>query len=414
MKKVSTYLKHRVLGAIDGMPGKTIRERIKAVSELVFEDEDGTPHKFTWRTIETWRCRYLKHGVASVQPKPRSDLGKSRKTSPEEVAEAIEKVLPRLRGKTYSIALIYRLCIEDGVLQRQRIAPNTFRRIVNRFKLLEPHTRSDNKKRRAFSKQFANQCWQADTLHGPFVKDASGTPRPSYLVAFIDDASRLLTHGQFFHEENVESLITAIRQAFYKRGIPEQLYVDNGSIYTSKEITLICARTGCLLCHTPVRDGAAKGKIERFFRTVRAQFLSLQLDLRSIKVLNDQFTRWVEDEYNNRLHSTLQMKPIDRFGLDLSRIIFLPPNQDNDELFHMEVERQVKKDNTFSLQNVRFEAPCDLRRQRIQVRYDRQRKRPDKASVYFKGERLGLARPLDPVANDRPPKALKDTHQQQY
>jgi hypothetical protein len=85
------------------------------------------------------------------------------------------------------------------------------------------------------------------------------------------------------------------------------------------------------------------------------------------------------------------------------------PNQDNDELFHMEVDRQVKKDNTFSLQNVRFEAPCDLRRQRIQVRYDRQTKRPDKASVYFKGERQGLARPLDPVANDRLPKALKDT-----
>ena len=123
--------------------------------------------------------------------------------------------------------------------------------------------------------------------------------------------------------------------------------------------------------------------------------------------INDMFTRWVEDTYHTREHSTLGMKPIDRFGLDLSRIIFLPPNQDNDELFHMEVDRQVKKDNTFSLQNVRFEAPCDLRSQRIQVRYDRQAKRPDKASVYFKGERQGLARPLDPVANDRLPRALK-------
>ena len=166
--------------------------------------------------------------------------------------------MPRLHGKRISAALIYRLCIEDGLLSRQQIAPNTFRRIVRNFDLLEPHTQRDTRKRLAFCKQFANQCWQADTLHGPCVKDATGTPRTSYLVAFIDDATRLLCHGQFFHEENVTNLITAIRGAFYKRGIPEQLYAGNGSIYTSKEITLICARTGCLLSHTPVRDGAAK------------------------------------------------------------------------------------------------------------------------------------------------------------
>jgi hypothetical protein len=132
--------------------------------------------------------------------------------------------------------------------------------------------------------------------------------------------------------------------------VPEQLLVDNGSIYCCQEITLICARVGCLLRHTAVRDAAAKGKIERFFRRVRDQFLVRKLDLSSLEELNRQFTLWVEQEYNATEHSTLGMKPIDRFGVDLSRIRFLSPSENADELFYAEATRTVKKDNTFSFQ----------------------------------------------------------------
>ena len=114
--------------------------------------------------------------------------------------------------------------------------------------------------------QFANQLWQADTMVGPYCTTASGTRQQTRLIAFIDDASRVICHGEFFFTENVETLVQTLRAAFYKRGVPEQLLVDNGSIYCSQEITLICARVGCILRHTAVRDAAAKGKIERFFR----------------------------------------------------------------------------------------------------------------------------------------------------
>lgn len=160
---------------------------------------------------------------------------------------------------------------------------------------------------------------------------------------------------------------------------------------------------GCLLAHAPVRDGAAKGKVERFFRGVRERFLCLQLDLSSLESLNRQFTHWVEEQYNAQIHSVLGMSPLDRFGLDRSRIRFLPPNEANDELFFVEEERHVRADNTFSFQAVRFEAPRHLPERTIQVRF--QRKNPTtRVVVYYKGERMGEARPLDPLANDRPPK----------
>ncbi len=159
----------------------------------------------------------------------------------------------------------------------------------------------------------------------------------------------------------------------YKSGVPQAMYVDNGSIYASKEISPICTRLGCLLYHTPVRDGAAKGKIERFLG-LSAKFSwsalsTLQASKRSIKPsLRGWKTSTTEAE-----HSVLKMRPVDRFGLDLSLIRFLPPNSVNDELFFVEEERTVFADNTFSLRRTRFEAPRDVRSRKIQVRFDRAR-----------------------------------------
>ena len=401
MKNPTAYLKMRVLGAIDMAPGHSIQARIQAVSQMAFTDEEGHARQFTWRTIQTWYSRYQKHGLTVMENRSRSDKGKVRKVPLEEVAEAVRKVLPKIHGKSPGKALIYRLCIEEGLLSRSRIAPNTFSRLVRQYELLKPEQECSNKLRLAFAKAHANDMWQADTLIGPYVQQ-EGSSVQSRLIAFIDDASRVCCHGQFFVCENVDTLIEAIRAAFYKRGVPQSLYVDNGSIYTSKEIIQICARVGCLLHHTPVRDGAAKGKIERFFRTVREQFLSRALDLSSVEALNRQFIAWVEEQYNAQKHSVLEMPPLDRFALDRSRVRYLPPNQANDELFFVEEDRHVRADNTFSFKSMRWEAPRHLPDRTIHIRF--QRKDPaGRVVVFYKGERMGEARRLDPIANDRKP-----------
>ncbi|MCP4377837.1 MAG: transposase family protein [bacterium] len=313
------------------------------------------------------------------------------RSHPEEVLEAINAALPHFHGNQPNKSALYRFCIEKGLLRADPIARTTFSRIIEEYELLKDDT-GENKRRLAFSMQYANQLWQADTMFGPHVQR-----RQVKLIAFIDDASRVMCHGEFFFEENADSMVKAIRSAFYKRGVPEQLLVDNGSIYCCQEITLICARVGCILRHTAVRDAAAKGKIERFFRRVRDQFLVRKLDLSSLEELNKQFTHWVEHEYNATVHSTLGMKPIDRFGVDLPRIQFLSPSDTTDELFYAEAVRTVKKDNTFSFQGVRYETPVDLRGKKVELRHERHHK--GVVVIYDKGRRMGLARPLDAVAN---------------
>jgi transposase InsO family protein len=407
MKQPSVYLKMRVLGAVDTVAGRTRHERIHHVAAMIFLDEEGHSRQFTWRTIQTWHYRYKNQGITGMTNRSRKDKGQVRKVTPEELLEALKAARPHFHDQHANKRALYRFCIEKGLLQPDRIAQTTFYRFLREYDLLadDDHDHDQNKKRLAFSMKHANQLWQADTMFGPYVNTGAPTSsrKQAKLIAFIDDASRVLCHGEFFFEENVDTLVRAIRAAFYKRGVPEQLLVDNGSIYCSQEITLICARVGCILRHTAVRDAAAKGKIERFFRRVRDQFLVKKLDLSSLDALNRQFTYWVENDYNAVPHDAIAMKPIDRFGIDLARVRFLPPSEHNDELFYAEAARKVKKDNTFSFLGRRYETPVDLRDKEIQLRYDRRRgdddRPPAAVVIYHKGQRMGAARLLDAVAN---------------
>jgi putative transposase len=398
MKQPSVYVKMRVLGAIDTAQGRTRHQRILNVAAMTFLDEEANPRQFTWRTIQTWFYRYKNHGITSMTHRCRKDKGQPRKLTPEELLEALNAAKPHFHEQRSNKRALYRFCIEKGLLHPDRIAQTTFYRLIRDYDLLAPND-TDNKKRLAFSMKYANQLWQADTMFGPCVDTGTAARKQAKLIAFIDDASRVLCHGEFFCEENVDTLVRAIRAAFYKRGVPEQLLVDNGSIYCCQEITLICARVGCILRHTAVRDAAAKGKIERFFRRVRDQFLVRNLDLSSLEALNHQFSHWVENDYNAMPHDAIGSKPIDRFGIDLSRIRFLAPSEFNDELFYAEAVRKVKKDNTFSFRSQRYETPVDLRDKQIQLRYDRHRHDNACVIIYYKGQRQGVARLLNAVAN---------------
>jgi len=390
----------KVLGALEFADGDTMQARYIAVSGQIFKDEEGVAHQFTWRTIQTWWWWYRRHGI--TKPAERNDKGKPRKATPEELLSAIEQVLPLFHKKNFTVTAVYKKCIEKGFLKKDQIAETTFRRHVKRFELLKPDSEVQSKRRQAFAKANANDLWQCDTLVGPYI-GINGKPTQVYLICFIDDASRVIPHGAFYTRDNTPNLLDCFQSAMFKRGVPKAIYVDNGSNYASKEMSLVCCRLGSVLIHTPVRDGAAKGKIERFFRTVRDQFLIRNLsEITSLAQLNTEFTRWVEDQYHTRNHGSLGMKPLDRFGMDLQRIRYLQPNIYNKEIFYREKICSVKKDNTFQHNKIRYEAPAYLAGTKITIRFDNLN--PSILPIVYQDKtRLGEARILNLVANDRKP-----------
>ena len=393
-----------VLNAIDYANGNTIRDRIKEVASRQFVNPyTNQPCQFTWRTISTWVYRFKKNGITTLENKSRSDRNTTRKVQPDQLAEALHDILPSLRPNKGGIipkSVVYRLLIEKGVFLKSQLAATTFYRIIRDHQLLEGE--NANKLRQSFAMQFANELWQADTLHGPSIKQSDGSWRKTFLIAFIDDASRVITHAEFFYHDNTQNMIEAFRTALFKRGKPERLYFDNGSTYTSKEILQACLRLDIKLSYAPIRDGAAKGKIERFFRGFRDRFLTLHPNFDSLDDLNLKTAHWIENEYNSQYHSGIMMSPTDRFKLDFQRIKFLNNEAATDEIFYFEEERKVSKTNLFSIISQRFECPVDLREKSVQVRYDRSRK--NRFIVYFNGQRMGQATPLDLHFNARSPR----------
>jgi len=399
MSTPSLEVRLKVLSAVDYANGSTIRERIKAVSEQSFTDtQTGKVWKFTWRTISTWLYRYKKHGITTLEKRPRSDKNTLRKVSISELAEAINGVLPSLtRNKVGQLpkSAIYRCLLQRNYFTRGQLASTTFYRLVREHDLLCDE--QNQKLRMAFAMLHANELWQGDTLHGPAIKQSDGKLKKTFLIAFIDDASRLITHAQFFWRDNTANMVDAFRTALYKRGKPERLYFDNGSNYTSGEILQACVRLNIRLSHAPVRDGAAKGKIERFFRGFRDRFLVMHPEFASLEQLNQLTHEWIENQYNNHLHSTIQMTPLQRFNLDHHRIEYLMPDDITEEIFFIEESRKVSKVNVFSINNQKLECPVDLRGKTIQVRYDRHSR--ERFIVYYNDRRMGQATRLNLYKN---------------
>ncbi len=394
-KNPSLELRLRVLSAIDYAPGDSIQARIKHVSTRTFTDQQsGCDYQFTWRTISTWLYRFKKHGITTLDKLTRSDKNTYRKIQVNELAEAINEVISTMsknkKGTLPKMAL-YRRLLKQNYFQRSQLSQTVFYRMMRENDLL--NSEQTQTLRQSFAMQFANELWQADTMVGPSIKQPDGKWRKTFLIAFIDDASRVITHGEFFYRDNTENMIDAFKTALYKRGKPERLYFDNGSNYTSKEILQACVRLNIQLSHAPIRDGAAKGKIERFFRGFRDRFLVQHVEFTSLDELNDLTHNWIENDYNTQHHTGIQMIPIDRFNLDHTRIKFLTNDEYSEDVFFIEEDRKVSKTNVFSINSQKYECPVDLREKKIHVRYDRTKR--DRFIVYFADKRMGEATLLD-------------------
>jgi putative transposase len=229
-----------------------------------------------------------------------------------------------------------------------------------------------------------------------------GQWRKVYLVSLIDDASRLIAHSAFCLGETALDIEGVLKQAVLKRGLPRKLVVDNGSAYRTHTLQGICARLGVHLIHCRPYAPEGKGKLERWHRTFRDQFLS-ELDERRIADLDDLNARlwaWVEQIYHRTPHEGLAgQTPLARYQQDLPNIRSLGQRAAHlDTIFYHRLSRFVRKDGTVSYQGSRFEVPYELAGKTIRLVVDPHAHRVIGVEDE-EGNTLGAATPLDAEAN---------------
>jgi len=327
--------------------------------------------KYAPKTIESWYCDYMRGGLDALKPGYRGDKGSYRKID-SELAEKILEV-----KKAYPKApntVIYDKLIENGIVKDGQISLTTLYRFLNSSSCKNIQETEEKKEIKRFAHQYINELWYGDVMYGPYIQEGR-KKKPTYLMAYIDDASRLIAHGEFYYTQNFEALRHSFKEAVLKRGIPALLYTDNGKIYRSQQFEFMCANIGCSLIHSKPFVPTSRGKIERFFLTVRERFLS-QLDMNEIKsldALNLRFWKWLDEDYHKKPHSSLNgLTPLDFFMSQISRVKLCTDPAQLEEKFLLRIKRKVNHDGTFTINNILYETNIKFACQRVEIRYDPQ------------------------------------------
>lgn len=352
-------------------------------------------------TIRDWLKRYRKGGFEALLPKPRRDTGRSR-AIPQDVAELLADIKEDKRE--LSVHLVIDAARASGLVPADlELAPSTVHRLLTARDLMRKDAPPLEADRRRFAFEKAGELWMSDVMHGPAVSVAGKTKRKAYLIAFIDDATRVIPYAAFALSENTQAFLPVLKQAIERRGFPKRLFVDNGSAYRSHHLSLVCAKLGITLIHARAYQPQSKGKVERWFRTVRMQLLPrlTPADLSSLDALNRRLWTWVEGEYHQAPHRGLggEETPLDRWARVGDEVRFAPQHGMNlDDLFLSEAKRKVQKDRTVSLDGRIYEVDAALVGTTVTLRFDPSRPGRDVA-IWADGKKVHDAKLVDVHAN---------------
>jgi len=353
-------------------------------------------------TMKSWLYQYKKQGFKGLQGKSRCDTGSIRFHLTEEGFNCIKS----LRGELQhlSVAQFYRKCLLLNMLGSPPMHETTLRRHLNHFGL---KTLSEPKKsRKRYEMSSFGELWVGDFMHGPKVYASAGkkTLRKAILLAFIDDHSRYIVGAQFNLLENTQTIELVLKQALLTHGVPQKIYVDNGPSFSSHYLLKVCAELNISLVHSKPYDSPSRGKIERFFRTVRGKFLidfkedsSQVMDL---KELNERFEVWLKNDYLEYFHKGINTSPMNRYMESIQKVSLKRVNEDLlDQYFLTGITRKVNKDATISINKIIYEVPPSYIGESVSIKWPLDR--PKEIYLYEGNKKIQKITPVDAIFNGR-------------
>jgi transposase InsO family protein len=391
-------LRHQIISPVLMESGRDQMSYFRQAAQMQFDVPGRGMRTIQATTMKGWLNGYKKHGYSALVPKLRRDAGRFRRLDPETFA-----VIKALREEHMDLSVVkfYERALREDKLGNPPMCLETLRRYLKSEKL---YRKREPKPRKRFEMGRSGELWTGDFMHGPRVlESATGTKkRKAILLAIIDDHSRLIVGAEFGFFENTKLIEQVFKSAIITHGIPDRLYVDNGPSFSSEYLRKSCAHLGIGLVHSKPYDSPSRGKIERWFKTVRESFIALwgekAIEGMDLKTLNEIFRQWLRDEYHHRNHSGIDARPIDRYRDSITKY---PPRRIDedtlDEFFMVRDERVVNNDSTISFQAVIYEVPPAYIGKRVEIRYVQER--PTELYLYENGIRIQKCHVVDAKAN---------------
>lgn len=336
---------------------------VRAAAARLHPDPFGRLRSHGRSTLDDWIRAYRRGGFEALKPKLRES---GPLTDPAILAQAVELRREEPARSGAQIAAILRAMHGEG-------APSA--RTVQRHLAQKGLRRGQGSGERAgfgrFEASRPNELWVADALHGPVAAIERGgeVRRKAICFAILDDHSRLCVGAYFEPAETELRLERTLRAALQARGVPEALYVDNGSPFASAQLARACAVLGIRLIHSRPGRPQGRGKIERFFRTLREQFLieAARREELSLPELNRLLRAWLERSYHRRAHTETGQAPALRFAAARPRYL---SDEELHDAFLWSTKRVVSKTATVSLHGNRYEVDAALIGRSVELIFD--------------------------------------------
>jgi transposase InsO family protein len=331
-----------------------LRDALRELAQQRFRPP-GRPatRTFSVATLERWYYAYRRGGLKALGPRRRSDRGRARR-----LPAALRQLVCDIRREhpSASVSLILRTLVLDGRLAKDAVSPATLRRLfaehgLDRVPLRDgagAHTRL------RWQAESPNALWHGDVCHGPSLT-VGGTTRPLRIHALLDDASRFVVALEAHHSEREVDMLGLLCRAVRRVGLPDAFYLDNGSTYSGVALRIACERLGVTLLHAAPYDAEARGKMERFWRTLREGCLDHVGSPTSLHDINVRLWAWLDQHYHVAPHAGLYGRAPSAVWADAGGVGRAVDEDQLRDALTVRQRRRVRRDSTVSQDGIDWE-----------------------------------------------------------
>ena len=291
-------LMHRVL-----THGQLAAE-LRALSEQRFRPPGAdSTRTYSVPTLERWLYAFRAEGLDGLRPQPRSDRGFA-----QELNDDLRTLLLDIRREhpDASVPLILKTLVDEGRLEEGKVSEPTVRRLYASHGLRRQAERSEEeqKTRLRWQAERPGALWHGDVCHMTGCT-VGGKTTPIRIHGLLDDASRYILALEAHTTEKEVDMLGLLVDALRRHGKSDALYLDNGSTYRGEILQTACVRLGITLLHAKPYDPEARGKMERFWRTLRQGCLNYLGSVASLADINTALRAFLDKRYHPVPHAGL-------------------------------------------------------------------------------------------------------------